>query len=357
MIVSYLVFIVLTIIVSSIIYKFVKFPQKRILSFILALLFLVLLTVDGLLFMAGSRILWNYHFILLSLNIPLFGLFITYIFHGILCKEKFSKYAYIVSCVFILIYGMVNMSIVHQHNVELHSEKVTQTHRFVFLSDTHEEGAQSFSQLERAVQEINELDVEFVVLGGDITDDYTTKEELERTYEIIGELNAPTYFIYGNHDLQDFDDKYAKGKQYSEAEHTNALTSNGIIILKDQFQQISNDLVIYGRLDRSYKDTRKSYNSINNPKPNACTIVFDHQGIPQFTDDLDHNADFQISGHTHAGQIWPLDLFYRIINYNSVGFYQHNNTTIYISSGFAGWKIPYRTSSQCRYEVFTLSKF
>jgi len=62
-------------------------------------------------------------------------------------------------------------------------------------------------------------------------------------------------------------------------------------------------------------------------------------------------ADLQLSGHTHAGQLFPLRLIYNLTGYDAYGFYQHGDTTTYVSAGASGWNFPFRTEAQCQYDV------
>lgn len=120
-------------------------------------------------------------------------------------------------------------------------------HKLVYISDLHYGNTQTKGTVEKVFNEIKNEQPELLVLGGDITDEFTTKEDMEYIYELIGSLGIPTYFTYGNHDRQNHSDDVG-GRTYSDSELENAITSNGIHILCDEYFELD-DLVILGRED------------------------------------------------------------------------------------------------------------
>ena len=73
-------------------------------------------------------------------------------------------------------------------------------------------------------------------------------------------------------------------------------------------------------------------------------IVMDHQ--PTTLDEsVQNNVDLHLSGHTHNGQIWPLNLLIRKIYQLSWGYEKRGTTHIYVSSGFGTWGPPVRIGS------------
>ena len=65
-------------------------------------------------------------------------------------------------------------------------------------------------------------------------------------------------------------------------------------------------------------------------------------------------ADLQLSGHTHAGQLFPLRCVYALIGLNVYGDYTIGDTQLYVTSGITGWYLPLRNEANCSYEVITL---
>ena len=268
-------------------------------------------------------------------------------------ERKFSteKTVSVVLGILFFVYGTVNMQTVVPNYHTLSSSKLTKEHKVIFVSDVHTGSAQSFSVLEKAAGKMAAEQPDCIILGGDITDDYTSREDMERVYELFGSLDVPVYYLHGNHDRQKHAE-YANGLQYTADELENAITGNGIILLKDEYVRLDDDLLLLGREDISENGSRKTADELENPDSGSYLIVADHQPF-EFKQNLVTGADLQLSGHTHAGQLFPLKLMYRVIGY-SYGEFSEGGATLVVSSGEAGWRVPFRTDAHCNYDVITL---
>ncbi len=250
-----------------------------------------------------------------------------------------------------LVFGILNMQTVSSRSYTFTSEKLKNAHKIVFAADVHVGSAQPFSVTQKTVEAIRAEQPDAVILGGDICDDYTTKAEMEDTFALFKDFGCPVYYVYGNHDLQGHAD-YAIGLQYTEAEFEKAITDNDILILRDSFAQLGSDVLILGREDMSAGEKRIDAAKIVNPLPDAYLIVADHQpgGVKE---NLAVGMDLQISGHTHAGQLFPLRWFYALIGY-VYGQYQVEDAKLVVSAGTCGWRMPLRTEAHCQYDVINL---
>ena len=207
---------------------------------------------------------------------------------------------------------------------------------------------------EKTIAAVKAEQPDFLVLGGDITDDYTTKEEMEATFALFKEIGFPVYYVYGNHDRQGHAE-YARGRQFTEEELEQAMCDNGVTILKDEFAQIAPDLLLLGREDISEGAGRADPISIVNPNPAAFLLVADHQPEQFVKKNLTIGTDLQLSGHTHAGQLFPLKMLYALIGGYVYGDYEaENGAVLHVTAGACGWRMPLRTDARCNYEVITL---
>ena len=268
-------------------------------------------------------------------------------------ERRFSVYKTVslVCGVLFLVYGVVNMEVVTPKEHVYTSEKLTREHTVAFIADLHVGSAQPFSVTEKTIEEVRALRPEATVLGGDIVDDYTTKEEMEATFRLFGEFDTPVYYLYGNHDRQGHAE-YAGGKKFTREELEKAMTDNGVIILKDAYAELSDEVLLLGREDLTEKEGRADVSSLPNPDPEKFLIVADHQPV-DFKNNLKSGCDLQLSGHTHAGQLFPLGLFYNVIGYN-YGDYREGGAVMNVSAGACGWRVPLRTEAHCHYEVVRL---
>ena len=84
--------------------------------------------------------------------------------------------------------------------------------------------------------------------------------------------------------------------------------------------------------------------------------MLDHQPY-EFDDKVGH-VDLSISGHSHAGQVWPLGTIMELLSINDLnyGYKQIKNSHFITTSGMAGWGFPIRTEKQCEYLIIEVSK-
>ena len=262
-----------------------------------------------------------------------------------------SKTVSLICAVLFLTYGMVNMEVVTPEYHTYTSEKLTDRHTVVFAADLHVGVAQPMSVTKKTIDKIGELHPDAVILGGDIVDDYTSMGDMTAVFRWFGDLDAPVYFVYGNHDRQGHAE-YAGGRKFTPEQLEEVLSNCGITVLKDEFVQLAPDLVLLGREDISEGDGRTEASALTNPWPDACLIVADHQP-GEAKQNLVTGMDLQLSGHTHAGQLFPLRAFYNLIGY-CYGDYELDGATLNVSAGACGWRVPLRTEAHCHYEVIAL---
>lgn len=259
----------------------------------------------------------------------------------------------IVSCIVLTTYGFINSQRYIMKTHVWQADGLTKEHTFAFLADLHTGTAQPVDSLHELCRQINEADPEFVVFGGDVTDELTSYEDMVSTYEILSEIKAPTYFVYGNHDRQPNADYY-NGRTYSDEQLSEAIQGAGITILKDEYAAVSDDLMLLGREDMSMGDQRKDWSELSGTDLGGCAlIVADHE--PYDNDQLEQEkAALQLSGHTHAGQLWPIQIIYRLLRLQAYGEFEYPDTLLYVSSGASGWMTPFRTEEHCEWELVTL---
>ena len=216
----------------------------------------------------------------------------------------------------------------------------------VMLSDLHLGYHNPRKELARWVDMVNAENPDFILIAGDIIDGSMRPLVEEKMAEEFHRFKAPIYACLGNHE---FYAGHPEAKQfYKDA---------GIHLLIDEATVIDSSIVIIGRDDRTnmrrkpIKDLKDSLNSeISNLN---YTIVLDHQ--PYNLDRAEAaNIDFQLSGHTHRGQVWPISWITDHIYECSWGSHRRGNTQFYISSGIGIWGGKFRIGTQSEYVVVTL---
>ena len=260
-------------------------------------------------------------------------------------SEKSWKQLTAISCilgVLFLMAGMVNMQIVTPKNHTFTSSKLANEYKVAFVSDLHIGSAQTVETTKKTISKIKSENPDFTFIGGDLVDEYTKEADMKDALSAFKDFTTPVYFIYGNHDP--FSEAGIDGLEAT-------LLENNIIIVKDEFVVLGADLTLLGRVDAS-DSNRKKAEDLYNPYDGTYLLVVDHQPVP-FKDNCKIGIDLQLSGHTHAGQLFPLNEMYEVIA-DSYGEFHNSNATMYISSGASGWRDPIRTSRGCHYEIVNL---
>lgn len=211
----------------------------------------------------------------------------------------------------------------------------------VMISDIHLGNIINTERLHTMVNEINSLNPDVVIIPGDIIDTHIEPFLNENMATEFSNIKSKygTFATLGNHDI------------YSDSINTliSKLEENNVTILRDEAKLIDNSFYIIGRDDvaiESLGNKRKDLNSITNELDSSkCKIVVDHN--PKYINDsLEANANIQLSGHTHNGQIFPGNLITKALFEIDHGYLKKDNLNVIVSSGYGLWGPPFRIGSQ-----------
>ena len=128
------------------------------------------------------------------------------------------------------------------------------------------------------------------------------------------------------------------------------IEKNGIRILMDEIVTLEGGIQIIGRIDRDgFRFNRKErlplkdlMERVDKTKP---VILLDHQPL-KLNETKEAGVDLQLSGHTHNGQMWPLNYITDMIYEVSYGYKRKGNSQIIVSSGFGLWGPRIRSGSR-----------
>lgn len=211
----------------------------------------------------------------------------------------------------------------------------------VFASDIHLGTIVGRKRFDRIADKINSLKPDVILLPGDIVDEDLKPVVKENIGESLRRLKAPlgVYACNGNHEEiggVEEADKY--------------LTDHGITVLRDSAIKVNDEFYLIGREDRDARrfsgiERKPLENLVRNIDRNFPIILMDHQ--PFNLERAESNGiDLQISGHTHNGQLWPLDYITDAVYEISWGYKKKGNTHIYVSSGVGTWGPPVRSGNR-----------
>lgn len=257
----------------------------------------------------------------------------------------------------ILLAGNIHYGHKYREQMDIVTDKVSAPVKIVLASDLHLGYHNRRPELARWVDLINAEKPDMVLIGGDIVD-MSLKPVLEWDYAAeIRRIEAPVYTILGNHEY--YGDEPGAEKFFAES---------GIILIKDSVVTCKG-ICIVGRDDRT-NPRRKAVKELLATKESQDSLAADSSsllpGNQEFTILLDHQPyhleeaqeagiDFQFSGHTHRGQVWPLSWITDAMYEKSWGAHQRGDTRYYISSGLGIWGAKIRIGTRSEYLVLTLS--
>lgn len=226
--------------------------------------------------------------------------------------------------------------VVRSFEIELPSLAERPPLRLVAAADIHAGGVVERRYLQRLRKRIARCRPDIVLLPGDITDGDIACAVNAGLGETLASIEAPLgkYAVLGNHDI------------YAGAEASCRLLSDaGFIVLQDQACVIDEAFVLAGRNDprgMHFGIARAPLASISGGRPDLPLVVADH--TPQNPQEAAAcGAVLQLSGHTHGGQVFPLNLLMKKMYGISAGLMKIGNTAVCISSGAGLWTMPLRT--------------
>ena len=262
----------------------------------------------------------------------------------------------------IFIYGHYNMMHVVQTDYTIYTDKEIRKegYRAALIADVHFSVSVDLNTLKEKCDEISSNNVDMVFLCGDIVDENTSKDNLELVFKAFSEIKSTygVYYVYGNHDRQ----LYRNNRKYTEEELKSAIESFGITILQDEKAEAGDEIVVVGREDASYHQTlgkseeRDSIEElIKDIDKDKFIIVLDHQP-KEYEENSMVGTDLILSGHTHAGQMWPVNIAFKFLKFDDAvyGYTKIDATQAFITSGFAGWGYSVKTSSPAEYVIIDI---
>ena len=222
-------------------------------------------------------------------------------------------------------------------------KKIEKPIKIAMVSDLHLGTFFGNDQLEKLNKIIEEEKPDAIVIAGDIMDDDMVMYKKRNMGETLSKLSAPlgVYATMGNHDrdAQEIVDEVKKA---------------GIIPLFDESVELNKDVTLVGRKDRSVSrdrlDTADLLKSVN---LNKTIVLVDHQ-----PDAIDYHStlpiNVQLSGHTHHGQMWPINYITERIYTLDYGYKEINSRHFFTSAGYGFWGPPFKTTARSEVWIITI---
>jgi len=214
--------------------------------------------------------------------------------------------------------------------------------KIVMMADLHLGYTNRQAEARRWVDMVNAEQPDLILIAGDIIDGSHRALRDQRMAQELRRLKAPVYACLGNHE-------YIAGVDGSISFYREA----GIHLLRDSVATVGG-LTIIGRDDRTNPRRLPLSQLVQQTDSTSLTILLDHQ--PYHLEEAEQcGIDFQLSGHTHYGQVWPISWIEDRLYECAFGEHQRGRTRYYVTSGMGIWGGKFRIGTRSEYVVMEIS--
>lgn len=278
-------------------------------------------------------------------------IFVDIISFGIKLKPLTQGLISITLAVLISSYGIWNAYQLKITEIIIPIKGLQNSVKALHLTDTHIGHFRGRSNLQKVVEKINKQNVDVVFFTGDLLD---SRIQLKpESIAPLQNLNAPIYFVEGNHDLYtgvDVIKSYLKeigvNVLQNEITHWNELQIIGLNHMVADINSFDMHAAQNGKTVQSVLAELQ----INKKIP---TVLLHHgpSGI-KYAEQV--GVDLYLAGHTHGGQLWPFTIFSNYIFEVNRGFHKFNTTNVYVCEGTGTFGPPMRIGTKSEMTVINL---
>jgi len=235
----------------------------------------------------------------------------------------------------VVAYGLWNFQHIRYHEFSVEIPRRTssaESLRIAFAADFHLGEQTEADFLDRFAAKVNALKPDIVLFGGDILEGDRRESALARFEAGFRKIESRygVYGVLGNHD------------RFGGAS-AGFFEKAGIRILRDEVVKIDDAFYLAGRLDAGRGGARKSAAAVlAAATEDLPVILLDHR--PTDLEAVSRTrTDIQLSGHTHHGQLFPINLITDREYELSWGHLRKGATDFYVTSGIQLWGPRVRT--------------
>lgn len=212
------------------------------------------------------------------------------------------------------------------NEVDIYLENLSNPLKLAVLGDIHLNKTINKEFLSSLISKVNTAQSDALLIVGDMLD--LKVDELNDTLLPLKNVNMPIFFVTGNHEFY-----------HGANDLVDAIKEVGVRVLENESIEFKGINLVgvhdmtglkFGYLK---PDIDKAMSGTNKQIP---TVLMAHQ--PRYAaKNLNDSVDLYISGHTHAGQIFPFSFFVWLQQKYVYGLYKTKNSQIYITSGAGFW--------------------
>jgi predicted MPP superfamily phosphohydrolase len=245
----------------------------------------------------------------------------------------------------LLLYGVYNARQIKQKSYKLtipHKETTLDHLNIVLISDLHLGHLNDAAWVKKIVTKINAIHPDLVLMAGDLFNDnfnaITNPDQIQTSFKSIQSAFG-VYACMGNHD---------GGSTFKNM--LDFLARSDIKVLQDECAKLDNRFLILGRTESSpigkQSEPRKELPALMAKLDTRLpVIVLDHN--PGNIQEYGRPFDLILCGHTHEGQLFPINLIVSLLYEVSYGYHQKDSHSphVIVTSGAGVWGMPLRSGS------------
>lgn len=222
--------------------------------------------------------------------------------------------------------------------------------RIAQITDAHIGTTFSGEKLADYITEIMACQPDLLVITGDFTDEDTSYTDMVQACSALGkfDIGYGVYMVFGNHDLN----TYSANPAYTPEQLITELQKNNVHILQDETVLVDDRFYICGRQDRTVRSRKPVSELLSGIDSSKFVLLLDHQPV-EYQAAAEAGVSLMLSGHTHGGQLFPLQFTDTLTSSNEMvyGIRNAGQTAYIVSSGISEWGIALRTGVATEYVI------
>jgi predicted MPP superfamily phosphohydrolase len=243
--------------------------------------------------------------------------------------------ALLVISIGVVIAGAINFNTIRvsEFQVDIPRKAAKIDHlKICFVADFHLKEGVDVHYVALVKERILKINPDLMIFGGDIVEGTRENASLQKFEEILREIHPRygAFAIFGNHE---FYGRQGKGQFFENA---------GMRLINDQVVVIDSSFNLVGRYDSQFRERKSLEEMMKSVDGSLPVLLIDHR--PTELEQIGQaGVDISFSGHTHDGQLFPLNLILRNMYPLVWGYKKFSNTHCFVTSGIRLWGPPVRT--------------
>ncbi|MDR3301304.1 MAG: metallophosphoesterase [Spirochaetaceae bacterium] len=213
------------------------------------------------------------------------------------------------------------------------------------ISDIHITTFTDPQEIKSLFDKVAALHADIIVIVGDLIDTDIVTDNFYKDFGFDAlQAKHGVFAVSGNHDY------YTGLPVFSEL-----CRKNNITMLQNESVLIDDTITIAGINDIDWRHDEAIKSAFTSADKNLPVLFLSHR--PESFDIVQSISDYhiiQLSGHTHAGQIPPIEIARRFFMKYNYGLYYAGDAALYISSGSRWWGPPMRFGNMGEIALITL---